>query len=94
MFCKYSCICTDVLNWIDLVPQQISNTQRTENTTTDVLIQQQSHKLLMMEISMSETCWAHKKWNKITSDIKLVVYSSTTLILICDVLHSVRYSYK
>ena len=31
-----------------------------------------SRKLLMMDILMSETCWAHKKWNKITSDIKLV----------------------
>jgi len=29
-----------------------------------------------MEILMSETCWAHKKWNKIASDIKLVFYSS------------------
>ena len=57
-------------------PHQISNTQRTENTTTDVLIQQQSRKLLMMDILMSETCWAHKKWNKIASDIKLVFYSS------------------
>ena len=27
---------------------------------------------------MSETCWAHKKWNKISSEIKLVFYSSTT----------------
>ena len=26
---------------------------------------------------MSETYWAHKKWNKIASDIKLVFYSST-----------------
>ena len=26
----------------------------------------------MMDILMSETCWAHKKWNKIASDIKLV----------------------
>ena len=30
-----------------------------------------------MDILMSETCWAHKKWNKIASDIKLVFYSST-----------------
>ena len=37
-------------------PHQISNTQRTENTTTDVVIQQQSRKLLMMAILMSETC--------------------------------------
>ena len=42
---------------------QISNTQRTENTWMDIL--------------MSETCWAHKKLNKIASDIKLVFYSST-----------------
>ena len=57
-------------------PHQISNTQRTENKTTDVVIQQRSRKLLMMDILMSETCWAHKKWNKIASDIKLVFYSS------------------
>jgi len=43
-----------------------------------VVIQQNSRKLLMMDILMSETCWAHKKWNKIASDIKLVFYSSTT----------------
>ena len=36
-----------------------------------------SRKLLKMDILMSETCWAHKKWNKIASDIKLVFYSST-----------------
>ena len=58
-------------------PHQISNTQRPENKTTDVVIQQQSRKLLMMDILMSETCWVHKKWNKITSDIKLVFYSSS-----------------
>ena len=28
-------------------------------------------------ILMSETCWAHNKWNKIASDIKLVFHSST-----------------
>ena len=60
-------------------PHRISNTQRTENITTNVVIQQHSRKLLMMDILMSETCWAHKKWNKIASDIKLVFYSSTTL---------------
>ena len=59
-------------------PHQISNTQRTENTTTDVVIQQQSRKFLMMDMLMSETCRAHKKWNKIASDIKLVFYSSTS----------------
>ena len=29
--------------------------------TTNVVIQQNSHKLLMMDILMSEKCWAHKK---------------------------------
>jgi len=28
-----------------------------------------------------ETCWAHKKWNKIASDIKLVFHSSTNCYL-------------
>jgi hypothetical protein len=37
-------------------PHQISNTQRTENKTTDVVIQQHSRMLLMMDILMSETC--------------------------------------
>ena len=57
-------------------PHQISNTQRTENKTTDVVIQQHSRKILMMDILMSETCWARKKWNEIASDIKLVFHSS------------------
>ena len=35
----------------------------------------------MMYILMSETCWTHKKWNKISSDIKLVFYSSTITIM-------------
>ena len=62
-------------------PHQISNTQRTENKTTDVVIQQHSRKLLMRDILMSETCWAHKKWNKIASDIKLVFYSSSITMM-------------
>ena len=45
------------------------NTHRTKNNTTNMVIQQNSRKLLMMDILMSETCWAHKKWNKITSDM-------------------------
>ena len=52
-----------------------SNTQRTENKTTDVIIQQHSRKLLKTDILMSETCWAHNKWNKIASGIKLVFHS-------------------
>jgi len=31
----------------------------------------------LKHILMSETYWAHKKWNKVASDIKLVFYSST-----------------
>jgi len=46
-------------------PHQISN------KTTNVVIQQHSRKFPMMYILMSETCWAHKKWNKIVSDVKL-----------------------
>ena len=37
-------------------PHQISNTQRNKNKTTNVVIQQHSRKLLMMDILMSETC--------------------------------------
>jgi len=58
-----------------------SNTHRTKNNTTNVVIQQNSRKLLMLDILMSETCWAHKKWNKIASDIKLVFYSSTITMM-------------
>ena len=29
-----------------------------------------------MDILMPETCWAHKNWNKIASDIKLIFHSS------------------
>ena len=47
-----------------------------QNKTTDVVIQQHNRKLLKMDILMSETCWVHKKWNKIASDIKLVFRSS------------------
>ena len=67
-------------------PHQISNTQRTENKTTNVVIQQHSRKLLMMGILISETCWVHKKWNKIASEIKVVFYSSTSAWLIAYLL--------
>ena len=57
-------------------PHRNSNTHRTKNNTTNMAIQQNSRKLLMMDILMCETCWAHKKWNKTASDNKLVFYSS------------------
>ena len=62
-------------------PHQNSNTHRTKNNTTNVVIQQNSRKLLMMDILMPEICWAYKKWNKIASDIKLVFYSSTVTMM-------------
>ena len=62
-------------------PHQSSNTQRTENKTTDVVMQQHSRKLLMMDILVSETCWVHNKWNKIASDIKFVFHSSTITMM-------------
>jgi len=68
-------------------PHQNSNTHQTKNNTTDVVIQQNSHKLLMTDILMSETCWAHKKWNKIASDIKLVFYSSNQIKEVCLLLY-------
>ena len=71
---------------------QISNTQRTENKTTNVVIQQHGRKLLMMDILMSETCWVHKKWNKIASDIKLVFYSSTIHVTVYS-RHSIYHTY-
>jgi len=62
-------------------PHRNSKTHWTKNNTTNVVIQQNSRKLLMMDILMSETCWAHEKWNKIASDIKLVFYSSTITMM-------------
>jgi len=37
-------------------PYRNSNTHRTKNNTTNVVIQQSSRKLLMMDVLMSETC--------------------------------------
>ena len=62
-------------------PHRNSNTHRTKNNTINVVIQQNSRKLPMMDILMSETCWTHKKWNKIASGIKLVFYSSTITMM-------------
>ena len=78
---------TTVLQHATRTPPNISrskncNTQRTENKTTDVVIHQQSRGLLKMDILMSETCWAHNNWNKITSDIKLVFHSSTIVLTV------------
>ena len=60
-----------VLGGVRFAGFSLQNTQRTENKKTDVVIHQHSRKLLKMDILMSETCWAHNKWNKTASDIKL-----------------------
>ena len=59
------------------------NLQHTTNREqmTDLVIQQHSRKLLMMDIFMSETCWANKKWNKTASDIKSIFYSSAITMM-------------
>ena len=77
-FCRLkhnSCVSACNTGTTQTQPHQISNTQRTENKTTDVVIQQHSRRLLKMDILMSETCWTHNKWNKIASDIKLLFNS-------------------
>jgi len=38
------------------LPHRNSNTHRTKNNTTNVVIQQNSRKLLLMDILLSETC--------------------------------------
>jgi len=75
---KASACSTDT---IPTQPHQNSNTHRTKNNTTNVAIQQNSRKLLMMDILMAETYWAHKKWSNTASDIKLVFYSSTITMM-------------
>ena len=40
-----------------------------------MVIHENIRKILMMDILISQTCWAHLKWNKIASDIKFVFYS-------------------
>jgi len=81
--CRLKLCCASACN-TDTTPTQPhrnSNTHRTKKNTTNVVIQQNSRKLLMMDILMSETCWTHKKWNKIASDIKLVFYSLTITMM-------------
>jgi len=62
-------------------PHRNSNTHRHKNNPTNVIIQQNSRKLLMLDILMSENYWAHKKWNKIASDIKLVFILQVSQII-------------
>ena len=71
------CVLEFRCGWVGVV----SVLQASACNTTNVVIQQNSRKLLMMCILISEICWAHKKWNKIASDIKLVFYSSTVTMM-------------
>ena len=72
-------------------PHRNSNTHQTKQNTTNVVIQHKSRKLLIMDILMSETCWAHKKWNKISSTIMYVFYSSTITMMHGPI--NIRYIY-
>ena len=66
---------------LELLPRLVFGGVHFAGWSTDVVIHQHSRKLLKMDILMSETCWAHKKWNKLASDIKLVFHSSTIAML-------------
>jgi len=57
--------------------QSNPTTPKLQNTSN----QEQYDQCCMMDILLSETCWAHKRWNKIASDIKLVFYSSTITMI-------------
>jgi len=62
-------------------PHRNSNTHRTKINVINVVIQQNSRKLMMIDILMSETCWAHKKWNKIvTSSRSFILQLSITMM--------------
>ena len=50
-------------------PHLTSNTQQTKNEMTNVVIEQNSCKLLMMGVLMPETWWVYKNETKIASDM-------------------------
>jgi len=58
----------------------------TMNNTTNVVIQQISRKLLMMDILMSETCWAHKlnyQNDARSNKHKISSFTSWNMFLLC-----------
>ena len=108
------CVLEIRCGWVGVVSVLQAEAQlqpATKNNTTNVVIQQNSRKLLVMDILnlilltwriwwapnnsskrhmgfnsafkglISETCWAHAKWNNTASDIKLVFYSSTITVM-------------
>ena len=54
--CRTTCASACNTDTTPTQPHRNSNTHRTKNNTTNVVIQQNSRKLLMMDILMSETC--------------------------------------
>jgi len=78
------CVLEFRCGWVGVVSvlqASACNTDNTPTNTTNVVIQQNSRKLLMMDILMSETCWAYKNWNKVAIDIKLFFYSSAITMM-------------
>ena len=63
--------------------QTALNLEHTANQERNEQYGNQHHncKLLMMGIVVPETCWAHKKHNKIISGIKLIFYSSVITMM-------------
>ena len=53
---EFQCGWVGVVSVLQAEPHCNSNTHQTKNNTTNVVIQQNSRKLLIMDILMSETC--------------------------------------
>ena len=77
VFFLVRCLLEIRCGWVGMVSVLQASACNTDTTGTNVVIQQNIRKFLMMDILMSETCWVHRKWNKIASDIKSVFHSST-----------------
>jgi len=80
------CVLEFRCGWFGVVYVSLQHGYHSNPTTPKLMLHasaknMDSRKLLMIDILMSETCWAHKKWNEIASDIKLVFYSSTITMM-------------
>ena len=53
-----------------------------QNNTTNVVIQQNSRKLLMIDILMSETCWALKKLNSKWHQVGLLFFNYYKILFV------------
>jgi len=72
-------------------PHRNTNTHRTKNNTNNVVIQQNSRKLLMMDILMSKTCWARMKWNKHSKWHQVGLFFSTITMMYGPI--NIRYTH-